>query len=380
MKRSTDRILTTHTGSLGRPPHLQEMLVAVAEGGSVDPSAFESAVQDAVNHVVKQQAEVGLAIVNDGEQSKTGFAAYVSERLAGFGGPQLRRPDSADARQFPDSEYAEKRGTGMTRPACDGPIRWKDFSIVERDVARLKAALQDVQVEEGFMSAASPGTIANHHPNQYYPSREAYLSAIADAMRREYIAIVEAGFVLQLDCPDLALRHLWFPDHSLAEFRDEVALHVQALNESVRDLPADRIRMHVCWGAGEGPHNHDVELKDIIDLILKARPTALSIVGANGRHQHEWQLWKTVKLPDDKVLIPGVIDNTTNIIEHPETVAERIVRYANVLGRERVIAGVDCGFGTTVSRQRPPVDPKIAWEKLRSLAEGARLASAALWG
>lgn len=380
MKRSTERILTTHTGSLGRSPELHEMLVTISEGNAVDTSAFQDAVQDAVNHVVRQQASVGLDVVNDGEQSKTGFAAYVSDRLDGFGGPRHRRPDSSDARQFPDSEYAEKRGTGMTRPACDGPVRWKDFSVVEQDIARLKTALDGVEVEEAFMSAASPGTIANHHPNEFYGSREEYLSAIATTMRREYTAIVEAGFILQLDCPDLALKHLWFPDHSLEEFRKEVALHVEALNESVKDLPADRVRMHVCWGAGEGPHNHDVELKDIVDLLLKATPTALSIVGANGRHEHEWQVWKTVKLPDDKVLIPGVVDNTTNIIEHPETVAERLERYAGVLGKERIIAGVDCGFGTTVSRNKPPVDPLIAWEKLRSLADGARLASAALWG
>jgi 5-methyltetrahydropteroyltriglutamate--homocysteine methyltransferase len=228
------------------------------------------------------------------------------------------------------------------------------------------------------MTAVSPGTLANFFPNRHYPTREAYLEAIAEVMRREYDAIVQAGFLLQLDCPDLALRSTWFPDLSIPEFRTIVAHNVEALNHATRDIPAERMRMHVCWGAGETPRNHDVPLRDIVDELLKARPAGLSLMGANGRHEHEWKVWQEVRLPDGKILIPGVIDSTTNIIEHPEVVAERLVRYASVLGRENVIAGVDCGFGTNARTDQ--VDPKIAWAKLRALVEGAELATREIWG
>jgi 5-methyltetrahydropteroyltriglutamate--homocysteine methyltransferase len=228
------------------------------------------------------------------------------------------------------------------------------------------------------MPAVSPGTLANFFPNRYYPTREAYLEAIAAVMQREYEAIVQAGFILQLDCPDLALRSTWFPDLSMPEFRTVVAQNIEALNHATRDIPAEHVRVHVCWGAGEAARNHDVPLRDIVDLLLKARPAALSIMGANGRHEHEWKVWREVPLPEGKVLIPGVIDSTTNIIEHPEVVADRLVRYANVLGRENIIAGVDCGFGTNARTDQ--VDAKIAWAKLRALVEGAELATRALWG
>jgi 5-methyltetrahydropteroyltriglutamate--homocysteine methyltransferase len=377
MKRSTDRILTTHAGSLARPERLKQLLLAKDAGQSVDPEAFDGAVTEAVSRVVNKQAEAGISVVSDGEQSKLGFAAYVSDRLNGFDGPQLPRPLSLDARTFPD--YAG-RGAPTTRPACTGPISWKDFSAVEKDIANLKSALARVSVIEAFMPSASPGTIANHHPDQYYGNREQYLSAIADVMKREYEAIANAGFILQIDCPDLALHNTWFPDLSLEDFRRQAALHVEALNYATRGIDPDQVRIHVCWGAGEGPHYHDPELKDIVDILVRAKPNGLSIVSANGRHEHEWKVWHQVKLPKSKVLIPGVIDNTTNIVEHPEVVADRIVLWAELLGRENIIAGVDCGFGTSVSTAEPAVAPTVAWAKMAALAKGAERASKALWG
>ncbi len=378
MKRSTDRILTTHAGSLARPEELKLLLLAKDAGQPVDPRDFDRAVTEAVATVVTRQAEAGISVVSDGEQSKLGFAAYISDRLNGFNGPQLPRPRTLDARMFPDYRGGS---AGTTRPACSEPLGWKDFSSVERDIANLKSALMVAggSVTEAFVPSASPGTIANHHPDQYYGNREEYLTAIADVMKREYEAIANAGFILQLDCPDLALHNTWFPDLSLEDFRRQAALHVEALNYATRDIDADQVRIHVCWGAGEGPHYHDPELQDIVDILLRATPNAISIVGANGRHEHEWSVWREAKLPDGKVLIPGVIDNTTNIVEHPDLVAERIVRWAELLGRENVIAGVDCGFGTSISTAPPAVAPSVAWAKLAALGEGARRASNVLW-
>lgn len=376
MKRSDGTILTTHCGSLPRPEGLRSQLLDKDDGKPIDRELFESAVRDAVADVVQRQIRAGITVVNDGEQSKLGFAAYVSERLSGFDGPAEPRPITLDAREF--TEWAARRGEQTTRRSCTGPVGWKDFSLVEKDIANLKAAVAGAPVVEAFLTAASPGTIVNHHPNRYYANREQYVHAVADTMKREYDAIVGAGFILQLDCPDLALHNTWFPDLTLADFQRQIALYVEALNYAIRDIDPDRVRIHVCWGAGEGPKYHDPELKDILDIILRANATGISIVGANGRHEHEWKLWKG-RLPDGKVLIPGVIDNTTNIIEHPETVAERIRRYAGVVGRENMIAGVDCGFATNLTRSLPDVDPKVAWAKLRSLADGAALASKELW-
>ena len=376
MKRSIERIVTTHTGSLARPAELLQMLLARDEGQAVDPEVFDATVRQAVTQTVQRQVEIGLAVINDGEQSKISFATYIRERLHGFGGADEPRPISLEAREFP--EYAARRATPYRRPACNAPVAWKDFAAVEKDIANLQAATTGLQVEEAFLTAVSPGTIVNFFPNRYYPTRDAYLEAVAEVMQREYEAIVQAGFLLQLDCPDLALRSTWFPDLSIPEFRTIVAHNVAALNHATRDIPAERMRMHVCWGAGETPRNHDVPLHDIVDELLKARPAGLSLMGANGRHEHEWKVWQEVRLPDGKILIPGVIDSTTNSIEHPEVVAERLVRYASVLGRENVIAGVDCGFGTNA--QTDQVDPKIAWAKLRALVEGAELATRELWG
>ena len=286
------------------------------------------------------------------------------------------RSDWAD---FPEAAARGERRSTVARPSCDGNIEWKDRTAVQRDVATFRAALEGVQPTEAFMTAASPGVIAHFLPNQHYPSREAYLARLVDVMKEEYDAIHRSGFVLQVDCPDLAMgRHLAFPDLSDAEFLKIAAANVEALNHALRDIPADRMRLHLCWGNYEGPHHRDIPLREILGIALKARPQALSFEGANPRHEHEWVVFREVKLPDDRIIIPGVLDSTTNFIEHPELVAQRLVRYAEVVGRERVMAGSDCGFAT-FARSAAGVEPEIAWAKLRSMTEGARLASAQLW-
>jgi 5-methyltetrahydropteroyltriglutamate--homocysteine methyltransferase len=378
MKRSTERILTTHTGSLPRPWDLTATLEAMEAGTAPDPQAFDAGVRRAVGEVVRKQVEAGVDIINDGEQSKVGYSTYVRYRLTGFEGRSSMavRADWAD---FPEAAARQGRAATVARPACSGPVAWKDKEAVMKDIAHLKAALAGVQPAEAFMTAASPGVIAHFLHNEYYPSHEAYLAHLADVMKEEYDAISQAGFVLQVDCPDLAMgRHLRFPDLSTAEFLNIAQANVEALNHALRDIPPDRLRLHLCWGNYEGPHHRDIPLKDILGIVLKARPQAISFEGANPRHEHEWTVFREVKLPDEKVIIPGVLDSTTNFIEHPELVAQRIVRYAEVVGRENVIAGSDCGFAT-FARSNPQVEPEIVWAKLRSMAEGARLASAALW-
>jgi 5-methyltetrahydropteroyltriglutamate--homocysteine methyltransferase len=380
MKRSTDRILTTHTGSLPRPADLVELLRRRDVGEPVDERAFDAAVRTSVGEVVRKQVAAGIAVVNDGEQGKPGYATYIKARVTGFGGQNRVTTAWAEGREFP--EYVARR-TGNTkssflRPVCDGPIEWRDFTAVRHEIDTLKAAAKDAGAEEVFMSAASPGVVSIFMANEHYPSREAYLEAIARVMKDEYEAIHAAGFVLQLDCPDLAMsRHNRFPDMSLEEFRRIVALHVEVLNEATKRIPPDRMRLHLCWGNYEGPHHLDVPLRDIIDIVLRARPAGISFEGANPRHEHEWKIWKEIPLPPGKVLIPGVIDSTTNFIEHPELVADRIARYAGVVGRENVIAGTDCGFGTFADNDW--IDPRIAWAKLAALGEGARRATDDLW-
>jgi 5-methyltetrahydropteroyltriglutamate--homocysteine methyltransferase len=378
MKRSTDRILTTHTGSLPRPWDLTAMLETLDTGGALDAAAFETRVRGAVADVVRQQVDAGVDIVNDGEQGKVGYSTYVRHRLTGFGG-QSAVPARADWSDFPEAAARAERRSTISRPSCDGPIDWKDRTTVQKDVANLRAALSGVQATEGFMTAASPGVIAHFLRNEHYPTREAYLARLVDVMKDEYDAIHRAGFILQVDCPDLGMgRHLAFPDLSNAEFVKIAEANVEALNHALRDIPADRLRLHLCWGNYEGPHHRDIPLREIIGVALKSRAQALSFEGANPRHEHEWVVFREVRLPDDRVIIPGVLDSTTNFIEHPELVAQRLVRYAEVVGQERVIAGTDCGFAT-FARSVPVVEPEIAWAKLRSMAEGARLASAQLW-
>jgi 5-methyltetrahydropteroyltriglutamate--homocysteine methyltransferase len=379
MKQSTTRILTTHTGSLPRPQHLLRLLLEEQSGQATDRTTLDTAVQHAVAEVAQRQVTHGLDVVNDGEQGRVDYTVYIKDRLTGFEGASAP-PLGTGEEAFPELAALLRPFASpfLHRPACTGPVAWKDWSAVEADIRHVQAAMARVSAEEWFMTSPSPGQIARFLHNQYYPSEEAYLYALADVMRAQYRAIVDAGLVLQLDCPDLALsRHTVFAHLSLADFRKVITMHVEALNYAVRDLPPERMRMHICWGRTMGPHHTDVPLKDVVDVVLTGRPAALSFPGANPRHAHEWKIWKEVTLPEGKSMIPGVIDSTSNLVEHPELVAERLVRYAQMVGRERIIAGVDCGFGTFAGRVQ--VDSNIVWMKLQALAEGARLASQELW-
>jgi 5-methyltetrahydropteroyltriglutamate--homocysteine methyltransferase len=371
-----DKILTTHSGSIPRTLRLQEILLNKAAGKDVDAAELDDACQEAVMEAVDRQTQAGVTVINDGDQSKTGFANYITQRLTGFEGEPEERVLNLEQREFP--EWAGTR-RGRRQP-CTGPIEWQDFSAVTADIKHLQAAVEKLSQKPAavFMTSVSPGTFTNHNTNHYYPDDDAYLTAVADVMKREYDAIAQAGFIVQLDSPDLAARSNNYPDMELSEWRKIVERNVEAVAYATRDIPEEQVRVHVCWGANAGPHNYDTQLGDIVDLLLKLRGKYLTVVAANGRHEFEWQVWQDVKLPEGKVVIPGVIDSTTTIIEHPETVAERILRFANVLGRENVIAGVDCGFGTSVSPNR--TDPKIVYAKLGSLAQGAAIATKKLWG
>ena len=378
MKRSTERILTTHTGSLPRPDDLVEMLRQKEEAQAVDQAEFDAHVRAAVGDVVARQVDAGVDVLNDGEQGKPSFSLYIKDRLTGFEGQSFTNV-SGESRDFPEYTARRYAATSMKRPACTGPITWKDRRAVQNDIESFKAALQEVKPEEVFMTAASPGIVAQSLKDDYYGSEEAYVYALAEVLKEEYDAIHRAGFLLQVDCPDLAMdRHIRFADRPVEDFRKNAELHVEALGYALRDIPPDRLRLHLCWGNNEGPHHLDVPLIDIIDIALKARPAALSFEGANPRHEHEWKVFQQVRLPEGKALIPGVLDSTTNFIEHPELVAQRIVPYARLVGRENVIAGTDCGFATFFTPS-PVVDPRIAWAKLQAMAEGARLASEELW-
>jgi len=377
---ATDRILTTHVGSLPRPRHVVDLLFAQDRGDPHHPVDFEDTLQESVDEVVRLQTDAGLDVISDGEMSKISYATYIRHRLTGFDGDS-ERPTPQDLDDFPgfrDQLVTEGHSPTYRRPVCTGPIGLKDCTPVVKDIARLTRAMARSSASAGFMTAVSPGTVGVFHPNQYYRSHEAYMHAVGAAMRAEYEEIVRAGFILQIDCPDLAMgRHSRFKHLDDAEFLRCAEIHVDALNEALANIPANRMRIHVCWGNYEGPHTHDIPLAMILPLLLRLRPAALVIEGANPRHEHEWEVWTRHRLPDDKVLIPGVIDTSTNYVEHPELVAQRILRYANVVGRERILAGTDCGMGTFAGFG--PVHPEIAWAKLRSLAAGARLASGRLW-
>jgi 5-methyltetrahydropteroyltriglutamate--homocysteine methyltransferase len=380
MKRSVDRFLTTHTGSLPRPDDLIRMMFAREEGVPVERAALAARIHSAVVEVVRKQADAGIAVVSDGELSKPSYATYIKDRLAGFGGashPLLYR-DLVDFPEMAKRVFGDPGRSRRKTPACTGPISVRDPGAAQVDVDNLKSALGSIKAEDGFMSAASPGVITLFFRDDHYGSHEAYLFAVADAMRHEYETVARAGFILQLDCPDLAMgRHIQFAALSLEEFRKMARLHVEALNHAVANIPPEQLRLHLCWGNYEGPHHYDVPLADLLDIVFTARPLGISFEAANPRHAHEWKVFEHVKLPKDKVLIPGVLDSTTNFIEHPELVAERIGRYARLVGRENVIAGTDCGFGTWVGQAA--VDPDVVWAKLASLAEGARLASREFW-
>jgi len=385
MANSSKRILTTHTGSLPRPAELMRLIDAREEGELTDPAALEASIAAAVDEIVRKQVEAGVDIVNDGEVSKISYSTYVKDRLTGFEGEGLLSASGlalADFREFPELAARLFQGAGMTKtkaPACDGPIKYKNLREVQTDISNLKAALSGVNVEGAFMSAASPGVISGFLPNRYYKTPDAYVGALADAMKTEYDAIHRSGLTLQLDCPDLAMsRHIWFPDMSLADFRKRIAMHVEALNHATADIPPERMRMHLCWGNYEGPHHYDVPLADIIDIVLKARPATISLEAANPRHEHEWQVFETVKLPEDKNVIPGVLDSTTNFVEHPQLIAQRLLRWASVVGRDHLMAGTDCGFATFAGMT--PVYHGVVWLKFKAMAEGCRIASARLWG
>ena len=378
MKLSKERILTTHAGSLTRPDDLLEMLEARNAGRSFDALAFAARVRREVAEVVRLQAEAGVDVISDGEEGKPDFFTYIDERLTGFETRPYEAPPGprfADMRDHP--EYADFPPQ-WARPVCVGPITYVGQSRLQADIENLKAALQGAAVEEAFLPAAAPGMVSADRPNEYYKSREEMLYATAEALREEYRGIVDAGFVLQLDAPDIPMSyprkmHEW----SKAEYLKDVEVLVEVTNHSLAGIPPEMVRFHVCWGNYEAPHHYDVEVRDIAPSLVKLRCGALYVEAANPRHEHEWSVWRDVKLPDGMALIAGVIDTKTNIVEHPDLVAERIVRFADVVGRENVIAGTDCGFGTMANRRR--VFPSVQWAKLRTLTEGAALPSKQLW-
>jgi 5-methyltetrahydropteroyltriglutamate--homocysteine methyltransferase len=381
MKTSQERILTTHVGSLPRPPGLKELLVRKDQSQPYDKAELDRLTRQAVVDIVRRQAQTGVDIVNDGEMSKPGYSTYVADRLSGFAGHEAAKP-RLDTRDHPNFLAAYERMTGANvarRSVCVGPVAVRDRAPLEHDLANLKDALAQVQVAEGFMTAASPGLVPVFQTNRHYPSHEAYVEAIAAAMQDEYEAIVKAGFVLQLDCPDLAMaRHTSFQELGETEFLKRAAFHVDVLNNALRNVPADRARIHICWGNYEGPHDHDIPFAKVAPILVKAKPMALVVEAANPRHAHEWTVWQETKLPDDKILVPGVLDTSTNYVEHPELVAQRICQFADIVGRERVIAGTDCGFGTFAGYGK--IDPDISFKKLGAMVEGAAIASKRLWG
>ena len=338
-------------------------------------------IADAVKEVVRKQVEAGVDLVSDGEMSKISYATYIADRLTGFGGDTPREP-GLDLIEFPRilKKLAETGATAKyRRPRCQGEIAVKDFSWAETDIANMRAAIDESHPVEGFMNAASPGVIALFQPNDYYPTQDAYLEAVAEAMRAEYEAIVASGILLQIDAPDLGMgRHTMYKDRSETDYLSLAAKHVEVLNHALRNVPADRVRMHMCWGNYEGPHHHDIPLQQLLPVVAKAKPQALLFEAANPRHAHEWKVFEEVAIPEDKILIPGVITSTTNYVDHPELIAERLVRVAGIVGRERVIAGSDCGFSTFAGFG--PVDPDVAYMKFRAMAEGAQIASRKLWG
>ena len=380
MRRSSGRFLTTHTGSLPRPESLVRAMYAKEEGVPVDPAALASRVAAAVEEVVAKQVKAGLDVVNDGEMSKPSYATYIKDRLDGFGGSgnTFVYQDLADFPNLAKRVFGDPGRSRRKTPACNGEIAVRDHDAARNDVAHLTAALERFGGREAFLTAASPGVVSLFFRNDHYRSDEAYLAAIAEAMREEYETIAGAGIVLQIDCPDLGMgRHIQYADLTLGEFRRKAQLHVEALNHALRNIAPEQLRMHLCWGNYEGPHHCDVPLADVIDIVFRARPSAIALEAANPRHAHEWQLFESVKLPEGKVLIPGVIESKSNFVEHPELIAQRIGRYADLVGCENVMAGSDCGYGTWVGQAA--VDPDVVWAKMAALAEGARLASRRFW-
>jgi 5-methyltetrahydropteroyltriglutamate--homocysteine methyltransferase len=382
MQISTDRILSTHVGSLPRPKAVADLLVRKDQGLPYDHAELDRGVRQAVADIVARQVAIGIDVVSDGETSKIGYATYIKERLTGFGGENFVPKPLRDLADYPDFRQRMIQFTGpqvFQRLCCTGAVTLHDHDAVKQDIANFKAAMAASHPTDAFMPAASPGVVSAFQPNRYYRSHTAYIEAVADAMKEEYEAIAAAGIVVQLDSPDLAMaRHTGFQDLTEAEFLKQAEQHVEALNHALANVPAGSARLHLCWGNYEGPHHFDIPLEKILPIVLKAKPQAISFEAANPRHAHEWTVWRDARVPDDKVLIPGVVDTCTNYIEHPELVAQRICQFADIVGRERVLAGTDCGFATFVGHTGR-VDPDIAFRKLASLAEGARLASDRLW-
>ena len=379
MQSSTDRILTTHVGSLPRSAAVTDVVFAQEQGK--DPENADAIIRSAVDEVVARQVETGVDIVSDGEMSKISYATYIKDRISGFDGDSERQPPS-DLEEFPGFLKRQSSSGGTPtyrRPCCVGDIQVKDMGPVQVDIDNLLRAIKTHKPTQSFMNAASPGVIALFQPNKHYPTHEAYLEALANAMAHEYRAIVDAGIVLQLDSPDLGLgRHMMFKDKSDEEYAALATMHVAALNHALTGISKDMVRLHVCWGNYEGPHHHDAPMEIVLPIALKANVGALLFESSNPRHAHEWETFANAKLPDDLILVPGVIDSTTNFVEHPKLVAERICRFADIVGRERVIAGSDCGFSTFAGFGA--VDEDIVYAKLASMADGAALASKKLWG
>lgn len=380
MRRSTDRILTTHVGSLPRSAAVTDIVFSREKGERVAPSEFMGVIGRAVREAVERQCRSGVDVISDGELSKISYATYVKERLTGFEGDSPRNVP-ADLEDYPNYQRKLAKAGGTPtyrRPRCVGPVGVRDLTPLHDDLRRFKEALAGMQPVETFMNAASPGVIALFQPNGYYPTHETYLEAIGEAMREEYEAIVGAGLLLQVDCPDLGLgRHTLFKECPLQDFERMAATHVEVLNHALRNCPAEQLRMHVCWGNYEGPHHRDAPMEVVLPIALKAKPQALLFESANPRHAHEWSVFRDARIPDDKVLVPGLVDSVSNFIEHPQLVAERIQRFADVVGRDRVIAGTDCGFASFAGFG--VVDSEIAYAKLQALAEGASIASERLW-
>jgi 5-methyltetrahydropteroyltriglutamate--homocysteine methyltransferase len=379
MKLSSDRILTTHVGSLPRSQAVTDVVFA-RENGTPEPPNAAATLTNAVETIVSRQVAAGVDIVSDGEMSKISYATYIRERISGFDGDTPREP-GLDLIEFPRllKKLADSGATAKyRRPRCVGPIAPQNRAPLETDLANLRRAIAIVEPPEAFMNAASPGVIALFQPNDYYKTQDEYLEAVAEAMRVEYEGIVAAGILLQIDAPDLGMgRHTMYKHRSADEYLKLAAMHVEVLNHALRNVPADRARMHVCWGNYEGPHHHDIPMEQLLPVVVAAKPQALLFEAANPRHAHEWTVFRDARLPDDKILIPGVIGSTSNYIEHPLLVAERLCRFADIVGRERVIAGSDCGFSTFAGFG--PVDPDITFLKLAAMAEGARIASGRLW-
>jgi len=380
MKTSSERILTTHVGSLPRPDDAVALLLRKDRGEAYDEAEFDRVMRRAVADIVKRQVEIGLDVVSDGETSKIGYATYIKDRFNGFGGDFTPKPhlDLADHPEFRKRMTAFLGSQTFRRLTCIAPISIKDRNAAKFDVENFRSALASSSATEGFLNAASPGVVSSFQPNRYYPSHEAYIEALVAVLQPEYEAIANAGLLLQIDCPDVAMsRHTGFQDLSEADFLKRAAFDIEALNHALANVPANQVRVHVCWGNYEGPHDHDIALEKILPIVLRAKAQAISFEAANPRHEHEWVVWRDAKLPDDKILIPGVLDSSSNYVEHPELVAQRIERFADAVGRERVIAGTDCGFGTFAAYSK--VDPAIAFKKLRALAQGAAIASKRLW-